>query len=168
MKDLLDTPEGGMPIALDAIDRRLILLLRENGRVSNRELAEQVGVSQVTVANRIRRLLSEDVIRIQAVLNPERLGFAVEVIIGIHADIAAVRNVAQALVKLEEVRYVTITSGAYDVLVAALLRSNRHLMRFLTETLALIPGIRGVETAHALDILKRNPDWVAFSDESDG
>lgn len=167
MKDPLDDREDGAPAELDTVDRQLILRLRENGRVSNRELAQHVGVSQVTVANRIRRLLDEDVIRIQAVLNPERLGFAVEVIIGIHAEVAAIRSVAQALVALEEVRYVTITSGAYDVLVAALLRSNRHLMRFLTETLAVIPGIRGVETAHALDILKRNPDWVAFSGGAD-
>jgi Lrp/AsnC family transcriptional regulator for asnA, asnC and gidA len=158
----MSNADPGVPFEVDEIDRRLILLLRDNGRISNRELAKLTGVSQVTVANRIRRLLNEEVIRIQAVLNPDRLGFTVEVIIGIHADVTAIRSVAEALVALDEIRYVTITSGAYDILVAALLHSNWHLMQFLTETLASIPGIRRVETAHALDVLKRNPDWVAF------
>ncbi len=159
----MSNADAGAPFEVDALDRQLILLLRENGRISNSELAKLTGVSQVTVANRIRRLLNEEVIRIQAVLNPDRLGFSVEVIIGIHADVAAIRSVAEALVALDEIRYVTITSGAYDILVAALLRSNWHLMQFLTETLAGIPGIRKVETAHALDVMKRNPDWVAFT-----
>lgn len=162
MDNELGTEES--PARLDHLDRQLIRLLRVNGRASNRELARQTGVSQVTIANRIRRLLCENIIRIQAVANPVRLGYPVEVIIGINVDVPRIREAALALAALPEVRYATITSGAYDVLIAALLRSNADLVAFLTVTLPTIPGIQKIETAHALQVLKRNPDWISFAD----
>lgn len=162
---LEDLTSDEQPAQLDDLDRQLIRLLRENGRATNRELARVTGVSQVTIANRIRRLISDNIIRIQAVANPARLGFPVEVIVGIHVEVNQIQAAAVALADLPEVRYVTITSGAYDILIAVLLHSNADLVRFLTVTLAGIPGIRQVETAHALQVLKRNPDWIFFSEQ---
>lgn len=152
------------PAQVDDLDKRLITLLRGNGRTSNRELARLLGVSEVTIANRIRRLLSEDIIRIQAVPNPTRLGYPMEVIFFIHVDVQRLREVATALCDIPEVRFVSITSGAYDLHVVGLFRSHSHLLNFITTKLAPVPGIQKVESAHALEVLKRNPDWSPFGE----
>lgn len=145
---------------MDGLDRHLIKLLQANGRMSNRELARSTGVSEVTVATRIRRLVDEGLIRIQAVPDPSRLGYPIEVLIGIHVDVRHIREVAAALAELPEVRYVSITSGAYDILIAALVRSQADLLSFLSDKVASTPGIQKLETAHALQVVKRNPDWT--------
>jgi Lrp/AsnC family transcriptional regulator for asnA, asnC and gidA len=149
--------------ALDRLDQRLVALLQQNGRASNRDLSRQTGVSEVTVANRIKRLVADEVIRIVAVPNPERLGFPLEVIIGMHVDVSKLRTIAETLRTLRRVRYVTIASGAYDVIIAALVRSNADLLDFLTQDVAPIPGVQKVETSHCLQVLKRNPDWSPFA-----
>jgi len=149
---------------LDELDRQLIKLLTANGRTSNRELARVTKVSQVTVANRVRRLINESIIRIVAVPDPERLGYPIEVLVGIQVEVKRIREVATSLCRLPEVRYVSITSGAYDLLIAALVRSNSELLSFLADKLAAIRGIRKLETAHALQVLKRNPDWSPFQE----
>lgn len=151
---------------VDVLDRQLIHGLQANGRMSNRELARLTGVSEVTVAARIRRLVRDEIIRVQAVPDPTRLGYPVEAIIGIDVDVKRVREIASALAGLPEVRYVSITSGAYDIVIAAIVRSNAELLTFLSDRVAQIPGIHKLVTAHALHVLKRNPDWTPFADTS--
>ncbi len=149
---------------LDELDRQLIRLLTANGRISNRELARETKVSQVTVANRVRRLISDGLIRIVAVPDPEKLGYPIEVLISVHVEVKRMHEVAKALCRLPEVRYVSITSGAYDLLIAALFRSNAELLYFLAKKVSAIRGVQKLETAHALQVLKRNPDWSPFQD----
>jgi Lrp/AsnC family transcriptional regulator for asnA, asnC and gidA len=156
------TSQPPLPSRLDELDRQLIRLLTANGRTSNRALARLTKVSQVTVANRVRRLINEGIIRIVAVPDPERLGYPIEVLVSIQVEVKRIREVAMALCRLPEVRYVSITSGAYDLLIAALVRSNNELLSFLADKLAAIRGIQKLETAHALQVLKRNPDWSPF------
>jgi Lrp/AsnC family transcriptional regulator for asnA, asnC and gidA len=150
-------------VHLDELDRQLIRHLTANGRISNRELARATKVSQVTVANRVRRLISDGLIRIVAVPDPAKLGYPIEVLINVHVEVKRLHAVATALCRLPEVRYVSITSGAYDLLIAALVRSNAELLHFLAK-LSAIRGVQKLETAHALQVLKRNPDWLPFQD----
>jgi Lrp/AsnC family transcriptional regulator for asnA, asnC and gidA len=161
-------PDSGQQLQpsmrVDALDRQLIRLLTADGRISNRKLAQHTKVSQVTVANRVRRLIGKGLIRIVAVPDPEKLGYPIEVLISVHVEVKRLYEVATAFCRLPEVRYVSITSGAYDLLIAALVRSNAELLDFLAKKLAAIRGIQKLETAHALQILKRNPDWSPFQE----
>ncbi len=159
-------PEHQAPAQVDDLDRRLITLLRRDGRASNRKLGKLLGVSEVTVANRIRRLLSDGIIQIHAVPDPARLGYPIEVIFVVHAEVQRLREVAVALRDLPEVRFVSITSGACDLCVSGLFRSYEDLLNFTLNKLPSIPGILRLEAAHALQVLKRNPDWSPFSEPS--
>ncbi len=60
----------------DGVDHHI---LEVNGRATNREIAESVGVSEGTVRNRIERLIRDDVLRIVGVTNPARLGLMLKV-----------------------------------------------------------------------------------------
>ena len=68
----------------DKTDREIMMILQENARIANTEIAKRLGISEATVRNRIRKLLDNRVIQNIAVINPEVLGYQVHIIIGIH------------------------------------------------------------------------------------
>jgi Lrp/AsnC family transcriptional regulator for asnA, asnC and gidA len=104
-----------------------------------------------------------------AVSNPQKLGYQIEVLIGIHADIDRVSDILDRLTGMEEIRTVSICSGVYDVLLVAHFRSNDELLDFLLRKLAAIPGIRKTETSYMLRTAKRTYDWpVAFAQPEKG
>ena len=68
---------------MDELDRRIISLLQMDGRASNAKIAREVGVSEGTVRRRLRRLIQEDVVKVVAVPNLEKLGYATTALIGL-------------------------------------------------------------------------------------
>ncbi|MBI3968173.1 MAG: Lrp/AsnC family transcriptional regulator [Chloroflexi bacterium] len=152
---------------MDALDDRIVALLRANGRRSNRDIGRELGVAEGTVRKRIRRLIESGVMQIAAVANPYRIGYSKDVLIAIHADLHRLSDVAARLAELPEVRYVMVTTGAYDLIAAALFRSDDELFEFLVRKLAAIDGIRKAETAHSLEVVKRRYDWVPPSTSPD-
>jgi len=130
----------------DAVDHHILRILEDNGRATNREIAESVGVSEGTVRNRIERLMRDDVLRIVGVTNPARLGLNTSAVIGISGELSRIADIAEAIAKVEGVVYVGYTTGNADIIVLAFFPGNDELTRFLTETLAAIPGIVKVET----------------------
>ena len=61
---------------MDELDRKIIALLQVDGRASNAKIAREVGVSEGTVRRRLRRLIQDDVVKVIAVPNLEKLGYA--------------------------------------------------------------------------------------------
>lgn len=130
----------------DAVDQHIISILEENGRATNREIAEAVGVSEGTVRNRIERLIRDDVLRIVGVTNPAKLGLNTAVVISISGQLAQITEIAEAIAATEAVVYVGYTTGNADIIALAFFPSNDELTDFMTQTLAGIPGIVKAET----------------------
>ncbi|HEY7801067.1 MAG TPA: Lrp/AsnC family transcriptional regulator [Dehalococcoidia bacterium] len=130
----------------DAVDQHIISILEENGRATNREIAESVGVSEGTVRNRIERLIRDDVLRIVGVTNPAKLGLNTAVVISISGQLAQITEIAEAIAATEAVVYVGYTTGNADIIALAFFPSNDELTDFMTQTLAGIPGIVKAET----------------------
>ena len=63
--------------SLDAIDCQMIELLQKDGRISNTDIAKEIGLSEATVRTRLNRLIQDEVIQIVAVSNPIKLGFKI-------------------------------------------------------------------------------------------
>ncbi len=130
----------------DAIDQHIISILEENGRATNREIAEAVGVSEGTVRNRIERLIRDDVLRIVGVTNPARLGLNTAAVISISGALSRITAIAESIAGAEGVVYVGYTTGNADIIALAFFPSNDELTDFMTQTLAAIPGIVKAET----------------------
>jgi Lrp/AsnC family transcriptional regulator for asnA, asnC and gidA len=130
----------------DAVDQHIISILEENGRATNREIAEAVGVSEGTVRNRIDRLIRDDVLRIVGVTNPAKLGLNTAVVIAISAELPRITEIAEAIASVDAVVYVGYTTGHADIIALAFFASNDELTDFMTKTLAAIPGITKAET----------------------
>lgn len=130
----------------DAIDHHILSILEENGRATNREVAEAVGVSEGTVRNRIERLIRDDVLRIVGTTNPAKLGLNTAAVISISCELARITAIAESIAEAEGVVYVGYTTGNADIIALAFFPSNDELTDFMTETLAAIPGILKAET----------------------
>lgn len=148
---------------IDQLDKELVEILQENARVTNAELAGQLGVSEATVRRRIEKLLARDVMRIRAVADPFKLGYAVIVIIGLWVEKPYLRQAEEHVCSLPEARFVGVTMGAYDLMLEAWFRTRDEMVRFMTDTLASVPGIGRSESFEVIRLSKYTYDWGKHS-----
>ncbi|QRY85287.1 AsnC family transcriptional regulator [Tsukamurella tyrosinosolvens] len=130
---------------MDEIDRTLVALLGDDGRLSHRELAKAAGVTRATVAVRLRRLLDSGAFTVQGVVHPAVLGRGSVCYARIEVDGAAA-PVADAVADLPEVVYVSITTGRFAV--AAEIRTGSG--DAADAVLARLRGLPGVVRAETL------------------
>ncbi len=146
-------------IALDETDLRIIELLQQDGRRSNSGIGRELGLPESTVRRRIERLLRDDIIKIVAIANNDKLRLPIHVLIGVSLDLARNASATRALVNLVQVGWVAATTGPYDILLEASFPSMDHLHTFITEELAQIEGVERVDTAIVLNLAKHGYDW---------
>ena len=144
---------------IDDLDRRIIAVLQDNARLSNKEIASLVDSSEPTVRRRVERLLQNQTIKIVAVAAPFRLGFNVVAILGIQIDHSFLDAVEKALQTMPEIRFAGVTLGSYDVVVEAWFQGNDELLTFLHERLSKIPGIHRIESLQVVKMVKYTYDW---------
>jgi Lrp/AsnC family transcriptional regulator for asnA, asnC and gidA len=140
---------------MDELDRKIISLLERNGRASNARIARDVGVSEGTVRRRLKRLINEQIINVIALPDPRKLGYNSEALIGVQVDPDKVDEVATKMANLEHTRWVTVTTGSYDVFAWATLPNAEALGRFLRDAVGAIDGVRRTETFVNLQVMKR-------------
>ncbi len=140
---------------MDELDAKIIAMLQEDGRASNAGIARRVGVSEGTVRRRLKRLVDDSFIQVVAMLNPGKMGFGAEALIGVQVDPEKVDEVSRAVSSLEEVSWVAVTTGSYDIFAWATLESSESLGLFLRTKLGTIPGVRRTETFVSLSVKKR-------------
>ena len=140
---------------MDELDAQIIAMLRKDGRASNAGIARSVGVSEGTVRRRLKRLVQEKFIQVIAVLDPGKMGLTSEALIGIQVDPDKIDQVADDLARLEEVTWVAVTTGSYDIFAWTTLPSAEELGIFLRTKAGTIPGVRRTETFVTLAVKKR-------------
>src|ERR1700744_5930786 len=102
-------------IVLDDISKRIIEQLQTDGRQSYASIGKAVGLSEAAVRQRVQRLHDAGVMQIVAVTDPLTLGFRRQAMIGLCSD-GDLEKVADDLAAMEEIDYVVITAGAFDLL----------------------------------------------------
>jgi Lrp/AsnC family transcriptional regulator for asnA, asnC and gidA len=143
---------------LDDLNKRIVELLQQDGRMSYAALAKLVGLSEAAVRQRVQRLLDNDVMQIVAVTDPLRLGFARQVMVGLKVA-GDLHSVADALTKVAEVDYVVICAGGYDLLAELVCTDDEHLLTLLNDKIRAIPGVTGTETFVYLKLAKQIYSW---------
>ncbi|MCH8190014.1 MAG: Lrp/AsnC family transcriptional regulator [Chloroflexi bacterium] len=141
---------------IDQTDRAIISLLQDDARQSNAAIARVIGVSEATIRRRIKIMVEDGVVAIQAVLNPTKFGLSTSAMIGIDVQPDHLDTVAEALNDRKEVGFLGVCTGRYDLLVWALVESLDQLREFLEGFLAKVPGVRKTETLVLLDVKKRS------------
>ena len=147
------------PKKLDAIDRKILRALRRDGRLSNNQLAEEIGLSPSPCWQRTRRLESEGYIRgYTALLDQDMLGAAETVLIDItleRHDADDLDKVGRLMAEMPEVIEVYLTSGEFDYFIKVAVNGTKGYEDFLRNKLYRIPGIRHSRSSFTLRCLKQ-------------
>ena len=141
----------------DKTDWQIITLL-SNEYITNTKMAKQLGLSESTIRQRIKRMQNAGILKIKALRDTNVL--ANQQIATISINVARANlldNKAEEISELEEVLSVSIVSGRYDMLIDVLVDSNKGLVKFLTESLSKVEGISATET---FVVLKGYNKWV--------
>jgi Lrp/AsnC family leucine-responsive transcriptional regulator len=145
-------------IDLDAIDGRIIAALQANGRLSNVELAERVGLSPSPCLRRVKRLEREGYIEAyRAMLQRRRVGLGLTVFVGVkiegHANDRA-EAFQEAIIAMPEVIACHLVAGDVDYLLEVVVPDLEHYQRYLVGKLLNLSIIREVRSNIAIQILK--------------
>jgi len=140
---------------MDEIDRNILKLLQEDGRMSYSEIARRIGVPESTVRLRVKRLIEEGIIRkFAALINPFKAGYTIVAFIAVDVEPNKIKRAVEELSKLPEVDVLGIATGAHDVLMQVTVRDLQELESFLIEKLGKIEGIRSTETSILTSVKK--------------
>lgn len=144
---------------MDMIDKRILRVLQEDGRISVIDLADRVGLSATPCARRIARMEADGVIRgYGARLDQGALGLPLTVFVFVELEGNArgtVTNFETAIRRFEEVVECHLMTGTRDVLVKVVAADLEAFDHFLEETLLQVPGIRSTRTSFSLRTLVR-------------
>ena len=144
-------------IVLDETAKRIIEQLQQDGRRSYAAIGKAVGLSEAAVRQRVQRLLDTGVMQIVAVTDPLTLGFRRQTMIGIRCE-GDLERVAEHLAVLDEIDYVVITAGSFDLLIEVVCEDDDHLLEILSRVRS-VPSVTGTETFVYLKLRKQTYSW---------
>lgn len=136
---------------MDRIDRQILNILQLNGRITNKAIAERIGLSTPAVLERIKKLENNGFIKgYKAILDPEKLGKKITAIMAITIDrknMESLDKIRDAIISCKEIRSYYFTTGKYDFILNVSMNSITALEEFLMKRISfIIPSIRNVET----------------------
>ena len=147
--------------SLDDIDMRLLGELQSQGRITNVELAQRVGLTAPPCLRRVRALEEAGVIRgYHAELDPSKLGFALTVFAMVSLKSQAedaLREFEAAMKELPEVREVHMLNGEIDFILKIVAHDLQGFQEFLTSKLTPAPNVASVKTSLTIRTSKHEP-----------
>ena len=147
--------------SLDDLDKAIIKCLQLDGRRPFAQIGRELKVPEATVRQRAERLISRGIVQVVGVTDPLAMGFQQPALIGLKVQAGKLEQIAERIAALEEVTYVVITAGRFDLFCEVVCEDNDHLLRVLTERLAEIDGITMTETLVELRFVKESYQWGA-------
>ncbi len=141
---------------LDKIDRRILALLQQDGRISNLKLAEEVQMSATAVLERVRRLTREGfILGYEARLNPAKLGAQMLVFIEILLDRHDVMDNFRAAVQARpEILECHLVAGGFDYLLKTRVSDMAAYREFIGAVIWTLPGVRETRTYAVMEEVK--------------
>ena len=143
---------------LDRIDRKLLKLLQEDGRIATVELADKIGLSPTATSERLKRLLREGYVTgFRAMLNPAKLGRELLVFIEVGLDKTTAdifEKFAAAVRRAPEVLECHMVGGGFDYLVKTRVADMNAYRRFLGDVVLSLPGVKETRTYVVMEEVK--------------
>jgi DNA-binding Lrp family transcriptional regulator len=145
----------------DEVDRTIVTLLQQNGRMSNSELAEKSGIAASTCVTRLRSLIDRGVITgFTAVVDPAALGVELQVLISVSVRAGARQRIAELsehLQNLPEVMQLFFLGGAEDFIIHVAARNAEEVRDFVMEHLSAHPAVASTRTSMVFDHFSAGP-----------
>jgi Lrp/AsnC family leucine-responsive transcriptional regulator len=156
---------------IDEIDRTIMMILQQDARTSNADIARQVGMAPSAILERIRKLEARGLIlRYEARLNPRPLDLGLLAFIFVRVEERLNTMAAgELLASFPEVQEVHHIAGEDCYLIKVRVADTESLGRLLRERFGAVPSIRSTRTTIVLSTLKESATLpVALEDEEKG
>lgn len=141
-------------------DRAIIRLLQHNARISYAELSRATDIPESTVRRRMERLQQRGIIQFAMLAEPGKLGYEIRAMIGLRVELQKLTGIAALVRELDEVTFAAFLTGGFDVMIQVVVQSQEALVRFLTDKVAPIDGVRSSETFVMPWVIKPITSWV--------
>ncbi|WP_065965235.1 Lrp/AsnC family transcriptional regulator [Streptomyces sparsogenes] len=152
------TPDKNGTPPVDSVSLAIIEQLQEDGRRPYAAIGKAVGLSEAAVRQRVQKLLDQGVMQIVAVTDPLTVGFRRQAMIGINVE-GDLDPVADALTAMDEVEYVVVTAGSFDLLIEIVCEDDDHLLEVINKRIRTLPGVRSTESFVYLKLRKQTYTW---------
>lgn len=140
------------------MSKAIIEQLQQDGRRPYASIAAAIGLSEAAVRQRVARLVGSGVVQIVAVTDPLQVGFSRQAMIGVRTR-GNLDPIVAALSAIDEVDYVVITAGSFDILIEVICEDDEHLLSLLNERIRTIDGVRSTESFLYLKLSKQTYTW---------
>jgi len=148
----------GVARDVDALDKSLVALLEQEGRLSLADTAAQSGVSRPTAAARYRSLVADGVLRVAGLVNTFQVRGITTALVGLSLDSFNLDEKVEQIAGLDEVSWAAVVTGRYDIIVEVVTdQGMTGLYNFLSESLGRIGGISGSEM---FVVMKARNKWT--------
>jgi Lrp/AsnC family transcriptional regulator, regulator for asnA, asnC and gidA len=147
----------GSRVVLDNVSKQIIEQLQQDGRRSYAAIGKVVGLSEAAVRQRVQRLIEIGAMQIVAVTDPMTLGFPRQTMIGIRCS-GELERVAEHLAGMDEIDYVVITAGSFDLLIEVVCENDDQLLEILSRVRS-ISSVTTTETFVYLKLCKQTYSW---------
>jgi len=149
-----------MTIKLDWLDKQIVDILTDDGRMSCTDIAQKIGsVTERMVRYRLNRLIQKGVIVISAIVDSKAIGYPVIADVFIEVEPGQVFDLAHKIAEYENVTYVACSPGERDISVQIVARDNHELYNFVTGIIGCLPGVRRTTTSIVPVIIKDDAHW---------
>ncbi len=145
---------------MDDTSKAIIEQLQEDGRRAYATIGKAVGLSEAAVRQRVQKLVDNGVMQIVAVTDPMQVGFARQAMVAISAT-GDIETIAEQLAKIDEVDYLVVTAGAWDILAEVVVENDDHLLRLVNGRIRTIEGVTKTESFLYLKLVKQTYNWGA-------
>lgn len=144
-------------MSIDTLDLKIINVLNRDARMPYKAIAEEVGVSDATVRNRVRRMLEEGIIKkFNVLVDYHKLGRIIKAFIGLRVQPPKLKDIVKHLNEHPDVQVLYRTSGEVDLFVEVIFRDMEELNKFLESELN-VDGISGTVVTIVIGPYKRCP-----------
>lgn len=137
---------------MDELDEEIVSLLEADGRLTHREIAQQVGLSRSAAATRMQRLIGTGQVVVRGVVHPAVLGRGALAHVSVTVA-GPVAGLAALLARRDDVAFLSLTSGSYGLVAEVRSGSMREIDRAVGELRAL-DGVVGVDTLSYVEVVR--------------
>lgn len=143
---------------IDDTSKAIIEQLQEDGRRPYAAIGAAVGLSEAAVRQRVQRLVKSGMVQIVAVTDPTQVGFDRQAMIGVRAS-GNLDPIVKQLCDMDEVDYVVVTAGSFDILAEVVCGDDDSLLHLLNERIRTIEGVLSTESFVYLKLAKQTYTW---------
>ena len=143
---------------MDELDRKLLEALRDEGRISFRELAHQFDVSSQTISDRIVKMMEKKIIKgFTVMVDQAEIGYPITFVVELDVDLTKMEEIQEELSAYQELYQIHVVTGDHDILALGVAKDITHLYEIVEKRISNIAGIKATKTLLSLKIVKEVP-----------